>query len=279
MITMETISSPSSEAAFTGIFDMHMHSFHLRGASEKELLAGVERMLEFGSIYGVTRFNFLGNFSLYDTEDRMRHFNDQSMRVTREWPGVVSGFCYINALHGVEASRREIDRSLGEGNLVGVKSELECNPRDPLFRPLAEKAIEYGVPLLQHAWNHTSHVAPGRHGKQREPGSADVAWLAREYPELTIIMAHLTGSGVRGVLDVVDCPNVVVDTSGAPPQRGVVESAVRLLGPERVVYGSDMEGRCYSTQLGRITGADLPREVKEAILWKNAARIIPKSKR
>ena len=274
------ISTLGPMEGFAGIFDMHMHSFHLRGASEKELLAGVESMMEFGRRHGVTRFNFLGNFRLYDTEERTRHANDQSMRVTREWPGVVSGFCYINPLHGVEASRREIDRCVGEGNLVGLgEIELECNPRDPLFRPLAEKAIEYGVPLLQHTWNHTPHVAPGRHGKQREPGSVDVAWLAREYPELTIIMAHLTGCGVRGMLDIVDCPNVFVDTSGAPPQRGVVESAVRLLGPERLVYGSDMEGRCYSTQLGRIIGADLPREVKEAILWKNAARIIPLSKR
>jgi predicted TIM-barrel fold metal-dependent hydrolase len=264
---------------FTGIFDMHMHC-HVRAGtgSDREMLERMEKIMAVGASYGVTRFNFLGCFAIYDTEEMTRHVNDQTMRITREWPGVVSGFCYINALHGVEASRRELDRCVGEGNLVGVKSELECNPRDPLFRPLAEKAIEYGVPLLQHTWNHTPHVAPGRHGKQREPGSSDVAWLAREYPELTIIMAHLTGCGVRGVLDIVDCPNVVVDTSGAPPVRGIIESAVRLLGPERLLYGSDIEGRCYSTQLGRIIGADLPREVKEAILCQNAARIIPRSK-
>lgn len=279
-LLMNTVacSSGAPLCGFTGIFDMHMHSFALRGVPEKELLAGVERMLELGRNYGITRFNFLGNFELYDTQEQMRHVNDQSMRVTREWPGVVSGFCYINALHGVEASRREIDRCLCEGNLVGIKSELEVNPRDPLFRPLAEKAIEYGVPLLQHTWNHTPHVAPGRHGKQREPGSAEVAWLAREYPELTIIMAHLSGSGLRGVLDIADCPNVVVDTSGAPPVRGIIESTVRLLGPERLLYGSDIDCRSFSTQLGRIIGADLPWEVKEAILCKNAARIIPKSK-
>lgn len=184
---------------FTGIFDMHMHC-HVRAGmgSERDLLEGMEKIMAVGASYGVTRFNFLGTFALYDTEEMTRQLNDQSMRITREWPGVVSAFCYINALHGVEASRRELDRCLGEGNLVGVKSELECNPRDPLFRPLAEKAIEYGVPLLQHTWNHTPLVAPGRHGKQREAGSADVAWLAREYPELTIIMAHLTGCGVRG---------------------------------------------------------------------------------
>lgn len=265
---------------FTGIFDMHMHC-HVRAGigSERDLLEGMEKIMAVGASYGVTRFNFLGTFALYDTEEMTRQLNDQSMRITREWPGVVSAFCYINALHGVEASRRELDRCLGEGNLVGIKSELECNPRDPLFRPLAEKAIEYGVPLLQHTWNHTPLVAPGRHGKQREAGSADVAQLAREYPELTIIMAHLTGCGVRGVRDIADCPNVVVDTCGAAPMRGIVESAVRLLGPERLLYGSDITGRCYGTQLGRVIGADLPREVKEAILWKNAARVIPSSKR
>jgi len=250
-----------------------MHHFPSRPASERDLLAGVEKLLERGRIFGVERFNFLGNFSLFDSVEGMRHVNDQSMRLSREWPGVVSGFCYINALHGAEASRRELDRCLGEGNLVGVKSELECNPRDPLFRPLAEKAIEYGVPLLQHAWNHPAG------GQCEDPRSSDVAWLAREFPELTIIMAHLTGCGPQGVLDIADCPNVVVDTSGAPPIRGVVESAADILGPGRILYGSDVNGRDYATQLGRIVGADLPREVKEAILGKNAARIIPRSKR
>lgn len=263
---------------FSGIFDMHLHHFGLRDASEKALLEGVEKMLELGAVYGVTRFNFLGNFELYDTVEDMRHVNDQSIRISREWPGVVSGFCYVNALHGVDNSRRELDRCLGGGGLVGVKSEVECNPRDPLFRPLAEKAIEYGVPLLQHTWNHTAVVNPNRSGKQLEPSSADVAWLAREYPDLTIIMAHLTGCGVRGVLDIAECPNVVVDTCGAAPFRGIVESAVRIIGAERLLYGSDQNGRDFSTQLGRIIGADLPRADKEAILWKNAERVIPPSK-
>lgn len=258
---------------FTGIFDMHMHHFALRGATERELLTGVEKLLERGRVYGIARLNFLGNFSLFDSVEGMRHVNDQSIRISREWPGVVSGFCYVNALHGMEASRRELDRCLGEGGLVGVKSELECNPRDPLFRPLAEKAMEYGVPLLQHAWNH----AHG--GVCEEPCSADVAWLAREFPELPIIMAHLTGCGPHGVLDIAGCPNVVVDTSGAPPVRGVVESAVDILGPDRLLYGSDVNGRDFPTQLGRILGADISREAKEAILCRNAARIIPSSRR
>lgn len=275
-----TIPTHGPLEGFHRIFDMHMHYFPLRGAADEDLLAGVAKVLELGRAYGITRFNFLGNFKLYDTVDGMRHVNDQSIRVSREWPGVVSGFSYVNALHGVDESRRELDRCLGTGGLVGVKSELDCNPRDPLFRPLAEKAVEYGVPLLQHTWNHTAVSGTSRrHGKQREAGSKDVVWLAREYPGLTIIMAHLTGCGVRGLLDVADCPNVVVDTSGAPPMRGVVESAVRILGPERLLYGSDIEGRCYATQLGRVIGADLPHEVKEAILYRNAARIIPSSKR
>jgi len=257
------------------IFDMHLHpgSFAgtdgFRGGDDAGSLRGVEEMVRFGAIYGIERFNFLGLFGLYDNLEMMRRVNDFSIRMQAEWPGKVSSFCYINALHGIDASRRELDRCLGEGGLAGVKLELECNCRDPLFRPLAEKAIEYGVPLLQHTWSHAIR------GKQREPKPSDVAWLAREYPELTIIMAHLTGCGVRGVLEIADCPNVVVDTSGAPPQRGVVESAVRILGPDRILFGSDGPGRDYSTQLGRVLGADLSDETKQCILWKNAARIIP----
>jgi predicted TIM-barrel fold metal-dependent hydrolase len=63
--------------------------------------------------------------------------------------------------------------------------------------------------------------------------------FARRFPNVRVIMAHLTGCGVRGVLAARDCDNLLVDTSGAAPEAGIVAYAVEKLGVERVLYGSD----------------------------------------
>jgi hypothetical protein len=89
-----------------------------------------------------------------------------------------------------------------------------------------------------------------------------------------IIMAHLTGCGVRGVLAVKDCPNVVVDTSGAAPEAGLVEYAVAQLGAGRVLYGSDAPVRDFAVAIARITGSRLDARTQRMILHDNAHALL-----
>jgi hypothetical protein len=102
----------------------------------------------------------------------------------------------------------------------------------------------------------------------------DVATLARRHPNVRIIMAHLTGCGVRGVLAVKDCPNVWVDTSGAAPETGIVEYAVAQLGAARILYGSDVPIRDFAVALARITGSRLSAGDRAMILHGNARRLL-----
>jgi uncharacterized protein len=91
---------------------------------------------------------------------------------------------------------------------------------------------------------------------------------------VTIVMAHLTAAGARGVHDVKSHRNVLVDTSGSQPVAEVVEYAVAELGADRVVYGSDVPGRDYSAQLGRIWGARISEAARRKILYQNTARLL-----
>ena len=115
----------------------------------------------------------------------------------------------------------------------GIKLWISVHATDPRLDPIMARAAELGVPVLHHAWYKATEFI------FNESSTAEIADLARRHPDVTIIMAHLAGGGWRGVRDIVPCPNVVVDTSGAQPIDGVVEYAVELLGPERVVFGSD----------------------------------------
>src|SRR5439155_16058795 len=102
-----------------------------------------------------------------------------------------------------------------------------------------------------------------------------VAELARRHPRARIVMAHLNGAGLRGIEQIAECPNIVVDTSGGDPESRIVETAVAVLGPQRVVFGSDAPIRHFMVTLGKVLGGELPDPVKQDILWNNAARLLP----
>jgi len=67
--------------------------------------------------------------------------------------------------------------------------------------------------------------------------------------------------------------NILAEIAGFDPTSGVVEMAVRELGAERVVYGSDVGGRGFASQLAKVAGADIPETAKELVLGGNLRRL------
>lgn len=70
--------------------------------------------------------------------------------------------------------------------------------------------------------------------------------VLKEHSKTTFVVAHAGGyfnPDESFLKDIADLPNVHVDTSGVGP--GPIISALRLLGPARVVFGSDWP---YATQ-------------------------------
>jgi predicted TIM-barrel fold metal-dependent hydrolase len=50
--------------------------------------------------------------------------------------------------------------------------------------------------------------------------------------------------------------------------------AVRELGAERVLYGSDVGGRSFASQVAKVLGADIPDAAKELIFGGNLRRLL-----
>jgi hypothetical protein len=48
--------------------------------------------------------------------------------------------------------------------------------------------------------------------------------------------------------------------------------AVRELGAERVMYGSDVGGRSFASQLGKVMGADVSDSARRLVLGGNLRR-------
>ena len=76
------------------------------------------------------------------------------------------------------------------------------------------------------------------------------------------IDAHTGGDWELGIRAIRPVSNVSTCVAGFDPTAGVVEMAVRELGAERVIFGSDAAGRSFASQLGKVMGAEVPESAK-----------------
>lgn len=250
------------------IIDVHTHPIMRESRLGRSTAAQV---IARARAHGVVHLVALGDVLAHGrspTERQLRAINDDTAWLVQRFRGYVTGFCHLNPTLGERAVRREIERCAALG-LRGLKLEIANNAADACMRPLMEEAEARGLVVLQHAWSMTK-IRQRRFHTDPE----DVAVLARRFPAVKIIMAHLTGDGVRGVLAVEDCPNVYVDTSGAAPEAGIVEYAVARLGADRILYGSDVPVRDFAVAIARITGSRLDARTKRKILHDNAQALL-----
>ncbi len=217
----------------------------------------------------------LGRVHPFQSAEEVRRGNDFTVGMVRQHPDRLYGMAFMNPLLPVAFVEEELDRLLRLPEIRGIKLEIDVNCRDLRVDPVMKKAREYGVPVLHHCWYMSFWNAPAETAYWQRGRSEphDVANLAERFPDVQIIMAHLDGCGLRGVQDVADFPNVWVDTSGGQPCTGVLEYAVKYLGAERLLFGTDRPGRGFESQLARVLGAAVPDHAKQAILAGNARRL------
>ncbi len=201
------------------------------------------------------------------TPEQFRRNNARVHEWMRRETDFVEGWAYVNPEHERE-SLDEIDRAINEYGMKGIKLECGCVCTDPHYRPIMVIADSLGIPVLQHSWFKITGCIPG------ESVPHDIAALARDFPGVTIIMAHMGGDWQRGIKAVRSLPNVLVDTSGSIVDCGMIEEAVEELGAERILFGTDLPDIDFWTNLGKIEGAAISAEQKRLILYGNASRLL-----
>jgi len=211
--------------------------------------------------------NAIADWTPSPSAAEVRKGNDIILSLMAEHPQRVIGFCYVNP-NDADESMQEIERCVVEGGMAGIKLWQACKASDRRVDPIAQRAAELGVPILQHAWYNV--LGNG----ETESTPADVAQMAARHPKTKIVMAHLTGAGERGLADIAPFENVCVDISGGEPEAGMVEMAVARLGAERVVFGTDTPIRSYGATLGKVLEARLNAGQRALILGGNARRLL-----
>jgi len=152
--------------------------------------------------------------------------------------------------------------------MVGVKLWVARRAEAPELDPIVGRAAELEAVVFQHTWMKVAGNLPG------ESTPMDLAALAARHPGASLICGHTGGDWERGIRAVRAHRNVAVDLAGGDPVAGITEMAVRELGAERVIYGSDAGGRSFATQLAKVQGADVPDEAKRLILAGNLKRLL-----
>ena len=250
------------------IIDAHTHPIMFRKGGTP---AEIRRLVQHGKSLGIERMIALGDVLLHGrdfTAEQVRAVNNATAHLLQQRPDYFIGFCFLNPKLGERAVMNEVERCVTRFGFRGLKLEICNNARDACMRPVMAAARHWKLIVLQHAWSQTNLRQRSYHS---DP--ADVAQLARRHPDVTVIMPHLTGIGVRGVLEAKPLPNLYLDTSGGPPEEHLIEYAVEHLGVRRVLYGSDFPIRAPSVAIARVLGAQLSASEKRQILFGNAARL------
>jgi len=230
-----------------------------------------DRLAAAAAELGVRRICLLGDviaFGFHPSPQQIRFINDATIADVKALPDLYVGLCHVNPENPADFNVAEIERCVRDNGLKGVKMEATVICRDRRLDPIMETARRLGVFVLHHAWYQSVRTTEG------ESTPADIANLASRFPDVPIQMAHLGGARVRGVLDIKPYPNVSVDTSGSQPMGELIEYAVGVIGADRIVYGSDVPGRDFSAQLGRVWGARLSDADRRKILYGNAERFL-----
>jgi predicted TIM-barrel fold metal-dependent hydrolase len=250
------------------IWDQHAHLGSVPGDTPEERMAFLVKCMD---RVGVERLILSQGYSddrHPNPPEQFRLENDRVMQAVKAFPGRAYGSVYLTAALP-DFSLQELNRCIGDGPMVmigEIEADARCNVAG--MDPIAGWAVANEVVILQHEWLKNGGNEPG------ESSPFDVVELAQRHPKLQIVCAHTGGNWELGIRAIRATKNVYCGLAGSDPTAGYVEMAVRELGARRVVFGSDVGGRSFASQIAKVEGANIPEADKKLILGGNLRRLL-----
>jgi predicted TIM-barrel fold metal-dependent hydrolase len=261
-------SAPQAESDGTiDVWNLHCHLYGLPGTTGEEKVANTLKIADRLGIHRLIFYMGMEVGSLNPTNDDIRRYNDECMAAIKPHHPRVLGFVYLNP-EDPRFSVEELDRCVANGPLVGVKLWVSRHCNTPELDPIVARATELKVPIYQHTWLNIQGNKPG------ESTPWDIVELAKRHPTASLICGHSGGDWERGIRIIRSTPSLTIELAGFDPAAGVAEMALRELGPERLIYGSDTGGRSFASQLAKVRGADIPVSAKRLALGGNLRRLL-----
>jgi predicted TIM-barrel fold metal-dependent hydrolase len=207
-----------------------------------------------------------------------RMHNDCIIEAVQKHPGRLIGFGCFDPASGQAA--REAERCLdgglaGIGELAFYRSGIDEGALDRLA-PVMDVCRERGRPVLIHTNEPVGHTYPGK-----TPNTlAQIYRMTERFPANTIVLAHWGGGLFFFSLlkkEVKDrLRNVYFDTAASPflYDPAVYRVAADLLGPEKILFGSDYPLLAPARYFSEMQTAGLSESERSLICGQNAEKLL-----
>ncbi len=238
-----------------GIIDGHLH---IGGPAERR--GSVDDILALMDEYNIEK-------AVAFPAPGLRPDNTALAGAIARYPDRFIGFTWINPHHGQEAVD-ELERMVQEHAFRGVKFQPILHafqPMSAMVHTVMRKAAELGIVTLFHS-GHAPYSLPWEIGE-----------VAELFPAVPVIMDHM-GLQWMGYVDAAirvakRLPNVILGTTGML-FHGKIRQAVRELGANRVVFGSDAPMVHPGPEILRVRAAELTPDEERMVLRENMLRLI-----
>lgn len=174
------------------------------------------------------------------------------------------GCALVNPHFGVEVIE-ELERAVREWGFRAAKLMPTLHAVDlvgGLAHPVMRKARELGIPVTIHSAGPPAHPL-------------EIGVLAEAFPEVPVIMDHMGYRNYTGaaIAAAKRASNLYLMTT-AVMEPHYIRDAVRELGADRVVFGSNGPSVPPALQIRVIRQAELAPDDERKVLGENAARLL-----
>jgi predicted TIM-barrel fold metal-dependent hydrolase len=286
------------------VIDFHTHTYEtpVQGTNYKEeahmhdidewsdFTDGLIRSMD---LHGVVLSALTPAFVPYETvaQTSFKAYPDRFVRMTSGLTTRTKGAKEVSPTLMAELYREQFEagaRGIGETNfMLGVRGDYTVKDLGPII----DLILEYDAPVLLHTGWGVAGQRPHQTYKAAWRWAEDMGSLFSAYPEVTFVLGH-TG----GVIEIPDArqairlafsfDNTCCEVSKSP--RSIITEAVRGIGAERVLFGSDwnrVEPQTYGPldqgyifqqwyTLNHVAEADITEDQKDQLLYKTARRLL-----
>jgi hypothetical protein len=249
------------------VIDAHGHTPpHTRGwiIRENTIEGGIAEMIARMDRLGVSRLILSPEAALFGESLQGNRDAEQALA---KYLGRLSGYLVFNPLYAEEMVP-EFDAFFARDFFVGFKilpSYWKRPLGDPGYEPVWRYANAHRLPVLIHTWD------------DRYNSPAMLEGIAPRYPNAVFILGH-SGGGTAGRFEAETLaganPNVYLEFCGTFTTPRSFETSLRLVGRDRVLFGSDTAAHDQAWELGRYLSMPLADDELLPGLGANMRRLL-----
>ena len=265
----EPLSIEAQTETRRGIFDAHLHIPSDNGENFQWNLV-TRNMAEFVAYLdkcGVRRGVISSSWSnKAQSPDDYRNGNREVAKYVDRYKGRFRGSCVITPFR-IDDALREIEECHRQFGFVWLGEFCNYMTGYKYETPEWTEVMKLAAKLNLIVQIHTT--------------TREMRYLAENFPENTIVFPHLGAAreDIFARIEIVaNHKNTCIELSGSGIERvGILERAVKEIGADRVLYGSDFTINEPSAVIARVRNAFLTPEDREKILFRNVERLLAKS--